>query len=101
MSYQEALEALKKGKYKDVITWFDGLSPSQRDGKTYALAALAHFQLEQYGVAAEQYDRARQAGGSDSECRDWREMSNLQRSTTAPRSPSRCPNRISLMPPTC
>ena len=77
MSYQEALEALKKGKYKDVITWFDGLAPSQRDGKTYALAALAHFQLEQYGVAAEQYDRARQAGGSDSECRDWREMSNL------------------------
>ncbi len=43
MSYQEALEALKKGKYKDVITWFDGLAPSQRDGKTYALAALAHF----------------------------------------------------------
>ncbi len=77
MSYREALEALKKGKYKDVITWFDGLPPSQRDGKTYALAALAHFKLEQYGAAAEEYDRARQAGGSDSECRDWREMSNL------------------------
>jgi Animal haem peroxidase len=75
MSYREALEALKKGKYKDVITWFDGLPPAQRDGKTYALAALAHFKSEEYEPAEKLYAEAVNAGGTGAT--DWRKMQAL------------------------
>jgi len=77
MSYEEALEALKEGKYEDAIKWFEGLPLAQRDGKTYALAALAHFKRQEYGRAEEQYAKAVQTGGSVDECRDWQEMCDL------------------------
>jgi hypothetical protein len=60
------------GKYKEAIEWFDDLSPAQRDGNAYALAALAYFKLEQYREAAEHYAKAVMAGGSDIE--DWHDM---------------------------
>ena len=75
MSYREALEALKKGKYKDVIDWFEGLPPAGRDGKTYALAALAHFKSEEYLDAEKLYAEAVTAGGTGAT--DWRKMQAL------------------------
>jgi len=75
MSYREALEALKKGKYEDVIKWFEGLPPARRDGKTYALAALAHFKREEYEDAEKLYAEAVTAGGTDAA--DWRKMQAL------------------------
>jgi hypothetical protein len=75
MSYEEALEALKEGKYEDVIKWFEGLPLAKRDGKTYALAALAHFKREEYKYAAELYGEAVTAGGT--EAADWRKMQAL------------------------
>ena len=75
MSYREALEALKEGKYEDVIAWFDGLDAAKRDGKTYALAALAHFKSEQYKAANELYAKAVKANGTDAA--DWRKMQAL------------------------
>jgi hypothetical protein len=75
MSYREALEALKKGKYRDVIKWFEGLPAARRDGKTYALAALAHFMLEEYKDAAELYAAAVKADGTDAA--DWGNMQAL------------------------
>jgi Animal haem peroxidase len=75
MSYAQALEALKKGKYKAVIKWFDGLPAAQRDGKSSALAALAHFKLEQYDNAAKLYAEAEKAPGTTSA--DWLEMKAL------------------------
>ncbi len=81
MSYREALEALKKGKYEDVIKWFEGLPPAQRDGKTYALAALAHFKREEYEDAEKLYAEAVTAGGTDAA--DWRKMQALAKANAS------------------
>jgi Animal haem peroxidase len=75
MSYRQALEALKKGKYKEVIKWFEGLPAAQRDGKACALAALAHFKLEEYEDAAKLYAEAVIAPGAHEA--DWRKMQAL------------------------
>jgi hypothetical protein len=75
MSYQQALEALKKGKYKEVLKWFDGLPAAKRDGKTYALAGLARFKLQHYRAAEELYGKAVAAGGTYID--DWRKMHAL------------------------
>jgi tetratricopeptide (TPR) repeat protein len=75
MSYIEALEALKKGEYKEAIEWFDGLLPAERDGKSYALAALAHFKREEYEDAEKLYAEAVTAGGTDAT--DWPKMQAL------------------------
>jgi len=77
MSYRDALEALKKGKYKDVIKWFEGVPPALRDGKTYALAALACFMSEDYPGAVRNYAAAIKAGGSARDRREWQEMLDL------------------------
>jgi tetratricopeptide (TPR) repeat protein len=80
VSYEKALDALKKGKYEDALTILEPLlARPQSDGKLYALAGLAHFKREEYKLAEEQYDKAVQAGGSVSECRDWLEMRDLSR----------------------
>jgi hypothetical protein len=79
MSYEEALEALKEGKYKEVLKWFEGLPPAKRDGKSCALAALAHFKREEYKKAAELYGEAVTAGSTVHECRDWQEMCDLSK----------------------
>jgi tetratricopeptide (TPR) repeat protein len=78
MSYEEALEALKEGKYEDALTILEPLLAGPRsDGKLHALAGLAHFKRQEYGRAEEQYAKAVQAGGSVDECRDWQEMCDL------------------------
>lgn len=80
MSYTEALEALEKGKYADALTILEPLlAGPQSDGKLFALAGLARFKRQEYKLAEEQYDKAVQAGGSVSECRDWREMRDLSK----------------------
>ncbi|BBX44171.1 peroxidase family protein [Mycobacterium cookii] len=81
MSYREALEALKRGEYEDVINWFEGLPPEQRDGKACVLAALAHFKREEYQAAAELYAEAVKAGGTDAA--DWAKMEALAKSNSA------------------
>ena len=91
MSYEKALEALKKGKYEDALTWFKGLPAAQRDGKTHALAGLAHFKREEYDEAAEHYDKAvtpaARTPPTGAKCKPSR------RPTPPPRSTSKCPNR--------
>jgi hypothetical protein len=84
MSEERAREALTERKYKSALTILKPLlAGPQSDGTLHALAGLAHFKLEQYGAAEEEYDKARQAGGSDSECREWLEMSNLSKANHA------------------
>ena len=84
MSEERAREALTQRKYKKALTLLKPLlAGPQSDGTLHALAGLAHFKLEQYGAAAEEYDKAGQAGGSDSERREWREMSNLSKANHA------------------
>lgn len=47
------------------------------NGPQYAAAGLAHFKGERYDAAAQEYNAAIQAGGSDSECLEWQEMRDL------------------------
>jgi hypothetical protein len=47
------------------------------DGKKHARAGLTFFKQELYDAAAQEYDAAIQAGGSDSECREWQKMRDL------------------------
>jgi tetratricopeptide (TPR) repeat protein len=78
VSYREALEALKKGKYEDALAILEPLlAGPQPDGKLHALAGLARFKSQEYKLAEEQYGKAVQAGGSDGERRDWQEMRDL------------------------
>ena len=84
MSYRDALEALTQREYEKALTILKPrLAGPQSDGTLHALAGLAHFKLEQYGAAADEYDKAGQAGGSDSERREWREMRNLSKANHA------------------
>jgi hypothetical protein len=83
VSYREALEALKKGKYADVVNWFDGLPPAQRDGEAYALAALAHFKSEKYEHAEQLYAEAVTAGGTGAA--DWDKMRALAKANATAR----------------
>jgi len=84
MSEERAREALTQREYKKALTLLKPLlAGPQSDGTLHALAGLAHFKLEQYGAAEEEYDKAGQAGGSDSELREWREMSNLAKANHA------------------
>ncbi|MGA8126966.1 MAG: peroxidase family protein [Mycobacterium sp.] len=46
-------------------------------GQPHALAGLDHFKNERYDAAAQEYDAAIQAGGSDSERLEWQEMRDL------------------------
>jgi tetratricopeptide (TPR) repeat protein len=78
MSYEEALEAMEKGKYEDVLKWFEGLPAARRDGKAYALAALAHFKLEEYEDAEKLYADAVTAGGTDAADTDAADWGNMQ-----------------------
>jgi tetratricopeptide (TPR) repeat protein len=81
---ERAREALTQRKYKKALTLLKPLlAGPQANGTLHALAGLAHFKLEQYAAAAEEYDAAIQAGGSDSERREWREMSNLSKANHA------------------
>jgi hypothetical protein len=75
MSYQQALEALKRGEYQVVINWFNALAAAQRDAKACALAALAHFKSEKYEDAAKLYAEALTAPGVHDP--DWGKMQAL------------------------
>jgi hypothetical protein len=80
MSEEKAREALREGKYEDALTILEPLlAGPQSDGKLHALAGLARFKRQEYKLAEEQYDKAVQAGGSVSECRDWQEMCDLSK----------------------
>jgi hypothetical protein len=75
MSYDEALEALKRGEYEVVIKWFEALSAAERDAKACALAALAYFKSEKYEDAAKLYAEALTAAGVHDA--DWHKMKAL------------------------
>jgi tetratricopeptide (TPR) repeat protein len=80
LSEEKAREALRQGKYEDALTILEPLlAGPQSDGKLHALAGLARFKRQEYKLAEEQYDKAVQAGGSVSECREWQEMCDLSR----------------------
>ena len=73
MSYEEALEALKEGKYKEVLKWFEGLPPAKRDGKSCALAALSGWSSASAGAGSPSSvmgkNRASGGDGSSPRCR--------------------------------
>jgi hypothetical protein len=80
MSEERARKALIERDYESALTILQPLlAGPQSDGTVHALAGLAYFKLEQYGAAAEEYEKAVQAGGSDGERHEWREMSDLSR----------------------
>jgi tetratricopeptide (TPR) repeat protein len=80
VSEEKAREALREGKYEDALTILEPLlAGRQSDGTLHALAGLARFKRQEYKLAEEQYDKAVQAGGSDSECREWQEMCDLSK----------------------
>jgi hypothetical protein len=84
MSEEKAREALTQRKYTKALTFLKPLlAGRQSDGTLHALAGLARFKRQEYQLAEEQYDKAVQAGGSDSECREWLEMSNLSKANRA------------------
>ena len=102
MSYREALEALKMGEYRDVIAWFEALPAEQRDGKTCALAGLAHFKLEEYerrrealrrgGIGRRHGQRAPRVAGNAQPCEGQPRRQDQR---------SKCPNRITSRMTTC
>jgi hypothetical protein len=75
VSYDDALEAIKRGEYSVVIAWFEALPAADRDAKSCALAALAHFKSENYPEAAGLYDLAMKATGVLDP--DWQKMKAL------------------------
>jgi hypothetical protein len=84
MSEERARKALIERDYESALTILQPLfAAPQSDGTLHALAGLAYFKLEQYGAAAEEYEKAVQAGGSDSERREWQEMSDLSKANHA------------------
>jgi hypothetical protein len=75
MSYDDALEAVKRGEYAVVIAWFEALPAADRDAKSCALAALAHFKSENYAAAEKLYEQAMTAAGVHDP--DWQKMKAL------------------------
>ncbi|HME80178.1 MAG TPA: peroxidase family protein [Mycobacterium sp.] len=75
MSYDEALEALKRGEYENVLKWFEALLAAERDAKACALAALARFKRQDYEDAAKLYAEALTAAGVHDP--DWQKMKAL------------------------
>ena len=73
MSFDGALEALKRREYERALTLLEQelATRPDSDGKLHALAGLANFQLQRYDEAARHYTAALEAGGPRS---DWREM---------------------------
>jgi hypothetical protein len=74
MSYKRALDALKKGDYRNTITLVDALIAVKPAGKLYALRGLAHYKLEEYPEAVRDYEAAINLGGTASELREWKTM---------------------------
>jgi hypothetical protein len=75
MSYDKALEAMRKGEYDNALTELQGLSPAEINGDTHALEGLAWFQKECYGKARDCYDKAENADGANAA--DWHKMRAL------------------------
>jgi Animal haem peroxidase len=75
MSYDKALEAMRKGEYDNALTELQCLSPAEINGDTHALEGLAWFQKECYCKAKDCYDKAVNAGGKDTT--DWGKMKAL------------------------
>ncbi|MBV9318760.1 MAG: tetratricopeptide repeat protein, partial [Mycobacterium sp.] len=71
MSYDEALEALKRGEYERALALLEAELAVNPSGELHALAGLACFQLERYDAAAQHYEAAIQA---DSTRTDWHQM---------------------------
>ncbi|MBV9351025.1 MAG: peroxidase [Mycobacterium sp.] len=74
MSYDEALEALKRGEYERALALLEAELAVNPSGELHALAGLACFKLERYAEAVQHYKAAIQA---DSTRTDWHQMHDL------------------------
>ena len=67
----EALELLEQRNYRDALDLLKKRLPQETDGEGHALLGLAHYHLEEYPSAAEQYTVAQQHDAANQE---WTEM---------------------------
>ena len=67
----QALELLEQRKYREALDLLKQHLSEQTDGEGHALLALAHYHLEEYPSAAEQYTVALQHDATNQE---WTEM---------------------------
>ena len=67
----EALELLEQRNYRDALDLLKKRLPQETDGEGHALLGLAHYHLEEYPSAAEQYTVALQHDATNQE---WTEM---------------------------
>ena len=67
----QALELLEQRNYRDALNLLTQNLPPETDGEGHALLALAHYHLEEYASAAEQYTIALRVDAGNQE---WREM---------------------------
>ena len=82
MSYEDASDALGKGKYEDAQALLEAVPAMQRDGKWHALRGLVDFRRELYRAAADQYEKAIKADCQHPEVTDWRAMRALAAANT-------------------
>ena len=67
----QALELLEQRNYREALDLLQQNLPQQIDGEGQALLGLAHYHLEEYASAVEQYKDALRY---DTDHQDWREM---------------------------
>ena len=67
----EGIQLIERGNYLDAVKMLKQHVAQHPDGESHALLALAHFQLEEYDSAVEQYEAALQ---HDPDKQAWRDM---------------------------
>jgi len=75
----EAQELLEQRKYRDALDLLKNRLPQETDGEGHALLGLAHYHLEEYASAVEQYAVALQLDAGNQE---WQEMLDAARANT-------------------
>ena len=70
-AYTEGMQLLEGGNYDDAVRVLKHRIAQEPDGETHALLALAHFQLEEYGSAAEHYEAGLRFFPDN---QDWKDM---------------------------
>ena len=71
----EALELIEKQNYADALILLKQHVSQHPDGQSYGLLAVAHFQLEEYGSASENYEAALKYEPDNQNWRDMLEVS--------------------------
>ncbi len=73
----QALRAIEQREFERGIELLGAEPKADAGAESHALLALAHFQLEQYELAARAYAEALRAAPTDARASDWREMQAL------------------------